>query len=79
MIKLSVHTERRIIERNLSAGWIEATISAPDWTAQDADAALTQSFKSIAEFGGRILKVVHRPDGADILVVTAYFDRGAKR
>jgi hypothetical protein len=45
---------------------------------QDRDPSLTQSFKAIAEFGSRVLKVVHRADEEDFLVVTAYFDRGAK-
>ena len=79
MIKFSIHTEKRIAERNLSVDWIERTISAPDWARPDADPSLTQSFKAIVEFGNRILKVVHRPDGADILVITTYFDRSAKR
>jgi uncharacterized protein YuzE len=47
--------------------------------AQDRDPALTQSFKRIAAFGGRVLKVVHCADGADILVVTAHFDRGDRQ
>ncbi len=79
MLKLSFHTQKRIAERALALTWIEATITSPDWTAQDADPAPTQSFKAIKQFGGRILKVVHRPEGADILVVTAYFDRSARR
>ncbi len=36
------------------------------------------SFKAIPERGGRILRVAHRPDGADVIVLTAFFDRGVK-
>ena len=79
MLRLTVHTERRMRERKLPFAWIEATVTAPDWTRRDTDPALTQSFRAIAAFGDRILKVVHRPDGSDILVVTAYFDRSARR
>lgn len=79
MIRLTVHAERRIAERKLSFDWIEAAIMRPDRVAPDVDPSLTQSFKRIAACGGRVLKVVHRFDDADILVVTAYLDRGAER
>jgi hypothetical protein len=79
MIKLSIHTEKRITERRILPAWIDATVLTPDWTAADPDPALTRSYKAITEFGGRILRVVHRADGADILVVTALFDRSAKQ
>ena len=79
MIKLTLHTERRLAERKIALAWVEVAVIAADWTEADPDQALTRSFKAIVEFGGRVLRVVHRPDGADILVVTAYFDRGAKR
>lgn len=66
-------------ERRVRLSWVEAVIRSPDWVARDRDPDLTHSFKAIGEFGDRILKVVHRTEGADILVVTAYFDRGARR
>ena len=78
MIKLTVHVQTRIQQRQIAMAWIEAAINAPDRMAADKDSALTNSFKSIPEFGGRILKVVHRAIGSDVLVITAYFDRGAK-
>lgn len=67
------------MERGLSTTWVEWTINAPDWTMPHTDPALTQSFKAVPAFGGRILKVVHRTVGSDILGVTAHFDRSAKR
>ena len=78
-LQLTRHVARRVEERHLLLTWIEAAVFAPDWTTQDPDPSLTRSFKSIAEAGGRVLRVVHRPDGADIRVVTAFFDRGARR
>jgi hypothetical protein len=79
MIKLSIHTGKRIVERRILLAWINATVLTPDWIATDPDPALTRSYKAIAELGGRILRVVHRADGADILAVTALFDRSATR
>jgi hypothetical protein len=78
MIALTLHTELRLRERKIAFAWVELTISSPDWTRQDKDPALTRSYKAIHANGGRILRVVHRPEGHDILVVTAVFDRGAK-
>ena len=79
MIKTS-HLVKRLAGRSLETAWIEAAIEAADWTEQDpTDPSLTRSFKAIAAAGGKIIRVVHRPEGDDVLVVTAFFDRGAKR
>jgi hypothetical protein len=80
MIRLHDHAVARLSERNIPRAWAEATVTAPDWTAPDPDDPLvTRAFRAIPEAHGRILRVAHRPDGADILVLTAFFDRGAKR
>ncbi len=79
MIRLSIHAVKRLAERKIAWAWVELTIASPDRIAADHDPALTQSFKAIAEFGGRVLKVVHRMEGQDVLVVTAHFDRNARR
>jgi hypothetical protein len=79
MIRLTQHAETEVDRRQLQRAWIESAITTPDWTAPDPDPTLTRSYKAIAAFGGRVLRVVHRPEGDDVLVVTAHFDRGAKR
>ena len=79
MIVLSQHTEKRIAERGLARAWIEATIGTPDWTVPDPLNGLTRSYRAIVEFGGPVLRVVHRPAGKDIVVVTDFFDRSARR
>jgi hypothetical protein len=76
---LTLHVARRMRERKIAFAWIEESILSPDWTTPDPDPAPTRSYKSIAAFGGRILRVAHRPENGDMLVVTAVFDRGAKR
>ena len=65
--------------RDILLAYIETAIAAPDWLTPDANPQLTRSFKAIAEFGGRILWVVHRPDRDDVFVVTATWDRGARQ
>lgn len=80
MIRLSKHAQEALDRRNIAFEWVERTLAAPDFTGPDPnDPSLTRSFKAIDEAGGRILRVVHRPDGDDILVATVYFDRGARR
>lgn len=79
MTRLTLHVQRRIAERRLMLAWIEATLANPDWTLPDPDPMLVRAYKVIPDFGMRVLRVVYRLDGADILVVTAHFDRGARR
>ena len=80
MVRLTQHAAEMIADRRISSAWLDITIATPDWTEVDPrDAALTRSFRTFAQFGGRVLRVVHRRDGTDILVITAYFDRDAKR
>ncbi|MBV8737416.1 MAG: DUF4258 domain-containing protein [Alphaproteobacteria bacterium] len=79
MIKLSKHTTDEMETRAILFSYIEAALTSPDRVAQDlTDPALSRSYKIIPEFGNRVLRVVHRLDGANILVVTAHWDRGAK-
>jgi hypothetical protein len=79
MIRTTQHALEAIETRSISLAWIEATVSSPDRAFVDpARPDRTHSLKMITDFGGRILHVVHRPDGADVVVITAYFDRSAK-
>ncbi|HUC17774.1 MAG TPA: DUF4258 domain-containing protein [Acetobacteraceae bacterium] len=77
---LSIHAAEGLKVRNLQLDWIEHTIRAPERTGPDPrQPDLTRSYRVIPEAGGRVLRVVHRLHGDDILVVTAFFDRGARR
>ena len=80
MVRLSNHAQREMPGRGITAAYVEAVLAAPAYTTPDAtDPTLTRSFGRIAAFGNRVLRVVHRPDGDDIFVVTVTWDRGAKR
>ena len=79
MIRYSLHARRRLAEREISPAWVEVAIAQPDWVRPDSDPGLIHSFKAIPERAGRILKVVHRRDGEDTLIVTLHLDRGAAR
>lgn len=63
----------------LDRAWIESAVVMPDRTMPDPRrSGVTLSFKAIPQRGGRILRVEYRTDGADLLVLTSHFDRGAK-
>ncbi len=79
MLCLTDHARRRLAERGLLLTWVEATVAAPDWTAHHVALDLLVSFRAIHQAGGRILKVVHRGAGPDAVVITAHFDRKARR
>lgn len=79
MILLTKHAEEAVEERKIALDWIERTVAMPDFSDIDpADPTLTHSFKAIDEAGGRFLRVVHRPEGNDIVIVTVHFDRDAR-
>lgn len=79
VVILSAHAREAIAVRKLRREWVEHTVLEPDRANPDPQApGLTRSYRAIAEAGGRVLRVVHRPKGSDILVVTAFFDRGAR-
>ena len=66
--------------RGIAAIWTENAVSAPDPVEVDPrHADRLRSYKAIPELSGRILGVVYRPDGADMIIITARFDRGTKR
>ncbi|HJU17835.1 MAG TPA: DUF4258 domain-containing protein [Stellaceae bacterium] len=80
MIRLTKHALEAIEKRRIAVHWIEAALNAPDSTATDPRyPERTRSYKAIAERGGRVLRVVHRAAGNDIVVITVHFDRGAHR
>lgn len=77
---LTIHARQRMLEYAIDEAWVERTVNQPEHTEPDPDdAALTRTYRRIPERGGRILRVVYRPDGSDIVVVTVHFDRGARR
>jgi len=80
MIRFTKHTQEAISARDIAVDWIGAAVSAPDWIEPDPRYPdRIRSYKAIAEHGGRVLRVVHRPEGDDILIITVHFDRRARR
>jgi uncharacterized DUF497 family protein len=79
MIRLTKHAQDAISVRGIAFAWIEEVVSSADFVEADPrHPERTRSYKAIAEFGSRVLRVVHRPEGDDIVIITVHFDRGAR-
>jgi hypothetical protein len=79
MIRYSKHARDAMSSRDISAEWVESAIMFADRSERDPKhPERTRSFKAITGFGDRILRVVHRPEGAGIVIITVHFDRSAK-
>lgn len=80
MLILTKHAQQNVARDRLDLAWIEATITRPQHVDRDPnDATLARAWRRIPQRSGRVLRVVFHPAGADIVVVTAFFDRGARR
>jgi hypothetical protein len=77
---LTRHARDNIVRDAIDPAWIETTVRHPTALMVDPhDPTLSRAWRRIPERGGRVLRVVFRPAGADIVVVTVFFDRGARR
>jgi hypothetical protein len=80
MLIYTGHARYRMTVRQITEAWVEATLDRPERSEPDPrDRALTRAWRRIPERGGRVLRVVFRRDGDDIVVVSCVFDRGARR
>jgi Domain of unknown function (DUF4258) len=77
---LTFHARVRAAERQLRIGWIEQTARHPDWAEPDAnDPFVERPFRAIKVFGSRILRVACVETSSEIRVISAMFDRNARR
>ena len=65
-------------ERGILVEWVERVLAAPHVVEDDpSDPGLRRAYGSIAEFDGRVLRVVY-DDGPELRVVMAFFDRARR-
>ena len=77
-LRLSAHAEVMLKERNIPEEWVRHTIEQPDWQEVENDDN-SHYFKSIPEYDERVLHVVVNRGVSPPVVVTVFFDRGARR
>jgi len=74
------HALGAIAERALAAEWIDAAVFEPEWEESEPDrSAVVRRFRSIPEHNSRILRVACVETDEHIRVLTAFFDRRARR
>lgn len=74
------HARDRMDRDGIAAPWVEAIIMKPEHSMPDPnDPALTLAWRRLPELGGRFVRVVYYPSGADFVIVTTFPDRGAPR
>ena len=74
------HAADAIAERSLEREWIERAVYAPEWEATDPrQPDAVRRFRAIEEHGERVLRVVCLETATEIRILTAFFDRGARK
>ena len=80
MIRLTKHARESMATREIALDWITNAVISPDRVEPDPrHPERYRSYKAIASFGGRVLRVAHRREVEDIMIITVHFDRGARR
>ena len=74
MIEFSAHARLMIVERSIDEAWVWRTIDEPDEKTDGTDGN-THYVRSIAERGGRVLRVVINERVEPNRIVTVFFDR----
>ncbi|WP_446397648.1 DUF4258 domain-containing protein [Coleofasciculus sp. E1-EBD-02] len=76
---LTEHARARMLERNIQQEWIERTLSNPDLLELDSeDSTKRHAFKTIPEYGDRVLRVIYNPNYKPWIIISVYFDRKRK-
>ena len=78
-VRFTAHALEMMDERGVAVAWVVAALEAPSRREVDPRGLpLMRSYLAVPERGGRVLRVVHRTEGATTVVITAHFDRGAR-
>ncbi|WP_454633377.1 DUF4258 domain-containing protein [Bradyrhizobium cenepequi] len=79
-LTLTAHARIRLQERHIDPKWIEEAVANPDWTQADPrDPTVKRRFKILPQFGGRVLRVACVETISSIRIISAMFDRNARR
>jgi len=77
---LTAHARGRMTRDGITEAQIEAVIRQPEHSRPDpVDPKLTLAWRRVPELGGRAVRIVYYAAGTDFVIVTAFFDRRARR
>jgi len=75
---LSEHAKDMLKERGISEEWVRRTVNSPELEETGKDNNV-HYYKSIPEYGERMLHVVVNPNVIPKRILTTFFDRRARR
>jgi Domain of unknown function (DUF4258) len=79
-LQFTNHAQDAMFERELDPTWIERTVRDPEWSRPDPRRpGVERRFRTIPEFGGRVLRVACLETNDEIRIVTVFFDRDARK
>src|SRR3982750_1460150 len=68
------------LKREIDATWIERTVRELEWSRPDPNRpGVERRFRSIPEYGNRVLRVACRETEHEVRIVTMFFDRDARK
>lgn len=73
------HAETMLAERSIERVWVERTILEPSEIEADTEHGSVRAYRTIPEYGGRVLRVVYSENEDEIRVITVFFDRAKRR
>ena len=77
---LTVHARDSVDERLLEIEWIEQAARQPEWTQPGPrGGGIERRYRTIPEFGNRVLRAACLETESEIRILTVFFDRRAKR
>lgn len=76
---LTEHGKTRIRERGIRLEWVFDTVQNPQKLKIDPeDSSKCYAFKTIPEYGNRVLRVIYNRNLTPWTIISAYFDRNMK-
>ena len=79
-MRYTVHARVEMQRRGIAEEWVESVARAPEFETRDRRyPERRNAFRRIPQLENRWLRVVYEIEGADIVIVTAFPDRGAER
>ena len=77
--ELTQHAKKVLAERGIAVEWADRTLNEPEWIEPDPfDPQVMRYFRTIPEFGGRVLRVAVNVAVEPHRVITVFFDRTQK-
>lgn len=75
---MTTHARDMLLERKIKDEWVKRVVDDPDWENKTNDGTV-HYFKKIPEYESRVLHVILNPSSSPHRVITAFFDRKARR